>query len=160
MPPRVTPPTRVRQCRGVFAGPACPWESWAIMAPTQDVSSVGRPVTPVVAHPRLARSRLVARLGQLPPGGVALLVAPAGYGATSLLALAAEQSNATPVWLSGPGGPSGYRQFWNNLAEALTRAGVDAPTPPKEGHPAGGEEFGSRPGRSAGGGSAAPAHRG
>ncbi len=104
---------------------------------------MGRPVTPVVAHPRLARSRLVARLGQLPPGGVALLVAPAGYGATSLLALAAEQSNATPVWLSGPGGPSGYRQFWNNLAEALTRAGVDAPTPPEEGHPAGWQEFGS-----------------
>ena len=43
------------------------------------------------------------------------MVAPAGYGATSLLALAAEQSNATPVWLSGPGGPAGYRQFWINL---------------------------------------------
>ncbi|HSO04898.1 MAG TPA: hypothetical protein VLQ92_10485, partial [Candidatus Limnocylindrales bacterium] len=104
---------------------------------------MGRPVTPLVAHPRLARTRLVARLAQLPPGGVALLVAPAGYGATSLLALAAEQSNATPVWLSGPGGPSGYRQFWNNLAEALIRAGVDAPTPPEEGHPAGWQEFGS-----------------
>ena len=108
---------------------------------------MGRPVIPVVVNPRLARSRLVARLAQLPPGGVALLVAPGGYGATSLLALAAEQSKSTPVWLSGPGGRAGYRQFWINLAEALSRAGVDAPTPPEEDHPDGWQGFGSDLGR-------------
>ena len=117
------------------------------MALTKDVHSMGRPVIPVVMNPRLARSRLVARLAQLPPGGVALLVAPAGYGATSLLALAAEQSKSTPVWLSGPGGRAGYRQFWINLAEALSRVGVDAPTPPEEDHPDGWQVFGSDLGR-------------
>ena len=117
------------------------------MALSEDVHSMGRPVIPMVKKPRLARSRLVARLGQLPPGGVALLVAPAGYGATSLLALAAEQSKSTPVWLSGPGGRAGYRQFWINLAEALSRVGVDAPTPPEEDHPDGWQVFGSDLGR-------------
>ena len=112
--------------------------------PTRDrAASMRRPTIPVVAHPRLARSRLVARLAQLPPGGVAWLVAPAGYGATSLLGLAAEQSNATPVWLSGPRGPAGYRQFWINLAEALARAGVGAPTPPEEDRPHAWEGFAS-----------------
>jgi LuxR family maltose regulon positive regulatory protein len=113
---------------------------------------MGRATMPVVAHPRLARSRLVARLGQLPPGGVALLVAPAGYGATSLLALAAEQSNATPVWVSGPGGPAGYRSFWDNLADALSRAGVDPPTLPEVDHPDGWQAFGSELGRRLAGG--------
>ncbi len=108
---------------------------------------MGRPVIPVVMNPRLARSRLVARLGKLPPGGVALLVAPAGYGATSLLALAAEQSKSTPVWLSGPGGRGGYRQFWINLAVALAHVGVDAPTPPEEDQSEGWQEFGSDLGR-------------
>ena len=117
------------------------------MALSEDVHSMGRPVIPMVKKPRLARSRLVARLAQLPPGGVALLVAPAGYGATSLLALAAEQSKSTPVWMFGPGGRAGYRQFWINLAEALSRVGVDAPTPPEEDHPDGWQEFGSDLGR-------------
>ena len=72
-----------------------------------------------------------------------MLVAPAGYGATSLLALAAEQSKATPVWLSGPGGPAGYRQFWSNLADALSRVGVEAPIPPEEDHPDGWQAFGT-----------------
>ena len=117
------------------------------MALSEDVHSMGRPVIPVVKKPRLARSRLVARLAQLPPGGVALLVAPAGYGATSLLALAAEQSKSTPVWMFGPGGRAGYRQFWINLAEALSRVGVDAPTPPEEDHPDRWQVFGSDLGR-------------
>jgi LuxR family maltose regulon positive regulatory protein len=115
--------------------------------PTRRATSMGRPTIPVVAHPRLARSRLVARLTQLPPGGVALLVAPAGYGATSLLALAAEESNATPVWLSGPRGQAGYRQFWISLAEALSRVGVEAPVPPEEDGPDAWQEFGSDLGR-------------
>ena len=102
---------------------------------------------PVVTQPRLARSRLVTRLGQLPPGGAALLVAPAGFGATSLLALAAEQSTATPVWLSGPVGSARYRQFWTALGDALSGAGVDTPTPPEEDHSEGWQEFGTALGR-------------
>lgn len=117
------------------------------MSTTHDAPRMGRPSEPVVAHPRLARSRLVARLSQLPPGGVALLVAPAGYGATTLLALAIEESRAAPVWMSGPGGPAGRRQFWTSLASALARAGVDAPTPPVEDGPDLWQEFGSELGR-------------
>ena len=117
------------------------------MPTTQDAAPTGRPGIPVVARPRLERARLVARLAQLPPGGVALLVAPAGYGATSLLALAIEESRATPVWMSGPRGPAGHRQFWMNAVGALSRAGVDAPTPPPEDRPDLWQEFGADLGR-------------
>lgn len=108
---------------------------------------MGRASIPLVMKPRLARSPLVARLTHLTPGGMALLVAPAGYGATSLLALAVEPSDATPVWLSGPAGPAGHRQFWTNLAEALSHVGVDAPTPPEEDHPDQWQEYGAELGR-------------
>lgn len=111
------------------------------MAATKGAPTVGRANIPVVREPRLDRSPLVARLTHLAPGGVALLVAPAGYGATSLLALAVGSSTATPVWLSGPVGRSGHRQFWTNLAEALSHVGVDSPAPPEGDDPDGWQEF-------------------
>ena len=58
---------------------------------------------PLLPQPRLPRADLVGRLLGIPSGGVAVIVSPVGYGATSLLALAAEASQAPVVWLSGRG---------------------------------------------------------
>ena len=59
------------------------------------------------------------RLLGLPPGGVAVIVSPAGYGATCLLALAAEASGGPVVWLSCRGSSGSADSVVRQLAEGL-----------------------------------------
>jgi ATP/maltotriose-dependent transcriptional regulator MalT len=91
---------------------------------------------PIPADPLLARDHLVARLRQLPAAGVALVVSPVGFGATSLLAMAAREHAGPLIWLSARAAVGdGATEFWRRLAAELQDAGapfVSAPagTPP------------------------------
>jgi LuxR family maltose regulon positive regulatory protein len=69
----------------------------------------------------------VELLGGLQPGGVAVLVAPAGYGVTSLLAMVAEASAESVVWVSGKAHGGTAASLWGQLAERMLAVGVAAP---------------------------------
>ncbi len=75
----------------------------------------------------------MGRLLGLPPGGVAVIVAPVGYGATALLAMAVEARGGPVVWLSGRGHSGTVESLGRNLAEGLGSVGVVAPGAPASG---------------------------
>lgn len=80
---------------------------------------------PIPADPLLARDHLVARLRQLPAAGVALVVSPVGFGATSLLAMAAREHAGPLIWLTARGAVGdGATEFWRRLAAELQDAGA------------------------------------
>lgn len=66
----------------------------------------------------------MGRLLATPPGGVAMLVAPVGYGATSLLSLAAESAGGPVVWVSGKGAAGTAASLWRQLVVGLNEVGV------------------------------------
>ena len=121
---------------------------------------MGRPVIPVVMNPRLARSRLVARLGKLPPGGAALLVAPArvrGHLAARARGRAVEVDARVDVRSRGAGG--GIASSGSTWVKPFTR-GCRCPDPTRGGppEPVAGVRF--RVGPPAGDRPGPPAHRG
>lgn len=100
----------------------------------------------------LNRSRLVRRLEQLPAGGAALVVAPAGYGATTLLQLLVDQAGVASAWCSAPARPWDRRQFWLDLRASLRSVGVSVPEPPLGEESDSWLEYGVRVGRLLGSG--------
>ena len=74
----------------------------------------------------------MSRLEGMPRGGVAVIVSPVGYGATTLLAMTAEASVRPVVWVSGRGHAGSVESIWRQLAEGLGSVGVAAPDAPAD----------------------------
>ncbi len=70
----------------------------------------------------LARERLVAQLAQGLRRALALVIAPAGYGKTTLLSSWARQSASPVAWLSLDADDSNPRRFWAYVIAALDAA--------------------------------------
>ncbi|MGW5673136.1 AAA family ATPase, partial [Micromonospora sp. NPDC003776] len=101
-----------------------------------------RPVTPLLAsrlaapappEPVLVRPRLLNRLDQGTAGPVTLVVAPAGWGKTTLLAswTRASAAEPPPAWVSVEEGDTGER-LWAYLAAALRAAVAGEPDDPAQ----------------------------
>ena len=77
----------------------------------------------------MERPRLTRALHAVAPGGTALLVAPPGYGATTVMALAVAASGGPVAWvdLAGLGPESGWQALCTAVGEAC---GVDPPPEP------------------------------
>jgi LuxR family transcriptional regulator, maltose regulon positive regulatory protein len=84
------------------------------------------PLAPWPPRLRLPRRALVERLLRVPQRGLGLIVAPPGYGGSTLLDLVAEAAPQIPVRVDlSDGGPG----FWATLQEALAAAGIAGDTP-------------------------------
>ncbi len=81
-----------------------------------------------MGHDPRARIRLVRRdglfdrLSAIPPGGVALVCAPAGSGKTVLLQSWAEEAGDRVAWVSVEPGERDPQHFWSAVADALAAA--------------------------------------
>ncbi|MBK6769126.1 MAG: hypothetical protein IPG72_08985 [Ardenticatenales bacterium] len=78
-------------------------------------------------HGLVARPRLAARLDETPPGGVAVLSAPAGSGKTVLgiqwlNALRASTEPSTVAWIALDGADNDAARFWAGVVAALHAA--------------------------------------
>jgi LuxR family maltose regulon positive regulatory protein len=67
----------------------------------------------------------VGRLAAVIPGGAGLVIAPNGYGVTSLLVLAAEATHLPTAWVHGRGGVEPLSTLWQQACSALAEVGVD-----------------------------------
>ena len=72
----------------------------------------------------LVRPRLVGRLDRARPGGLALIVAPAGFGKTTLLSMwlaASFGHDRSAVWLSLDPGDNDPTRFWRYFIAVADR---------------------------------------
>jgi LuxR family maltose regulon positive regulatory protein len=68
----------------------------------------------------------------MPPGSVAVIVSPPGYGATTLLSVAAEANPGPVVWLAGRGHAGPAESLWRQLVAGLAATGATAPDVPTD----------------------------
>jgi LuxR family maltose regulon positive regulatory protein len=74
-------------------------------------------VIPPVRSPRIARPHLVARLRETRP--VSVVIAPAGYGKTTLLTEWIDTAHPSVAWLSLDEGDNDPVRFWSYVVAAL-----------------------------------------
>ncbi len=75
----------------------------------------------------VARPGLAGRLSATPPGGVALVCAPAGSGKTTLLRSWLRGSGQSGAWVSVERGERDAQRFWLAVVDAVGRAAGDGP---------------------------------
>lgn len=88
---------------------------------------------PRLAATAMARPRLMQALASVQPCPILLLVAPAGYGKTTLMAQWAahlQAQGACAIWLGLDGGDSTPGRFLDGLALVLRLAGIALPEAP------------------------------
>lgn len=83
---------------------------------------------PLLPGGLLERPALVDRVLSTPAGGLCLVDAPAGCGATTLLLAAASQSPSAVAWISLDARGLDPTSFWHRVLAGLTRAGVEVET--------------------------------
>lgn len=83
-----------------------------------------RLIPPARAREPVPRRRLLQRLRSVPPAGVALVHAPAGYGKSTLLAQAAEGDRRRLVWLTLNAGSNDALSLVTELAFAFGEDGA------------------------------------
>ncbi|HEX5769501.1 MAG TPA: LuxR C-terminal-related transcriptional regulator [Nocardioidaceae bacterium] len=88
---------------------------------TTDVPATEVPGTPGP----LVRERLVSRLLDTPHAGLTVIIAPLGYGATTLLAEVARRSEVPVAWVSMSSADPSPDRFRRGLVKALRQVGVD-----------------------------------
>ena len=100
-----------------------------IAAPSAAPLIATKLLIPPLSTSLLARERLITQLGQGLQRALTLVIAPAGYGKTTLLSVWARQSATPTAWVSLDADDCAPRRFWTYVIAALDAAqpGVGAP---------------------------------